>query len=353
MKVEDVMSCSFSAWYETFEDVTIKSIILPIPREFLDYLHADSVVLPEGSHQGAYTSSVPDDSEDEETVDWGSGQDCEEAKMPDCEGFLQEVNAAIQQLGGKVFAKLNWSSPQDASWVSLNNSLQCCHSSDICLLLKSSNFVAHDLTQPFKYCEDGELTSKDVVVHYNLVLRRWTDINTSHEFRCFVRKGKLIGMCPRNYSKFFQHIVDSRLEIQEDLEEFFEEVVNGDFMTEHASYTFDVWRKKKSEVILIDFNPFGPVTDALLFDWSELRTHSVSDGAVFRCVENENGVQPNRLSQFGVPTDFVDLATGQDPFKLMDLIKLGRHQGQEDSSSEEEEDRTEEDGPVTGCTTDR
>ena len=33
-------------------------------------------------------------------------------QMPDCTGFLQEVDAAIAQLGGKVFPKLNWSSPQ-------------------------------------------------------------------------------------------------------------------------------------------------------------------------------------------------------------------------------------------------
>ena len=32
--------------------------------------------------------------------------------MPDCKGFLQEVEAAITELGGKVFPKLNWSSPQ-------------------------------------------------------------------------------------------------------------------------------------------------------------------------------------------------------------------------------------------------
>ena len=33
-------------------------------------------------------------------------------QMPDCTGFLQEVDAAIAELGGKVFPKLNWSSPQ-------------------------------------------------------------------------------------------------------------------------------------------------------------------------------------------------------------------------------------------------
>ncbi|KAK7102794.1 translation initiation factor eIF2 assembly protein-like [Littorina saxatilis] len=339
MKVEDVMRCNFTSWYKTFEDVTIRSIALPIPPEFLDYLHADTVVLPEGSHQGAYSSATAEDrEEDEETVDWSSSADCREATMPDCKGFLAEVDAAIALLGGKVFSKLNWSSPQDASWVSLNNSLQCCHASDVCLLLKSSDFVTRDLTQPFVHCEDGELGSKDVVLKHELVLRQWKDINTSHEFRCFVKHGKLIGICPRNHSKFLKHIVDSSGEIQADIETFFEEVVDGDFIEEGGCYTFDVWRKKKNEVILVDFNPFGPVTDALLFDWEELTASDLSESLVFRCVESESGVQPHSLAHFGVPTDFVDLATGNDPFKLMDLIKLAQIQGQGDASSDDDDD---------------
>ena len=45
----------------------------------------------------------------------------------------------------------------------------------------------------FLHCEDHELGTRDVVVKHELVLRQWTDINTSHEFRCFVRHGRLIG----------------------------------------------------------------------------------------------------------------------------------------------------------------
>ena len=32
----------------------------------------------------------------------------------------------------------------------------------------------------------------------------------------------------------------------------------------------------QDEVVLIDFNPFGPVTDSLLFDWEELTSCDVS-----------------------------------------------------------------------------
>jgi D-alanine-D-alanine ligase-like ATP-grasp enzyme len=43
-------------------------------------------------------------------------------------------------------------------------------------------------------CEDLETASHDVVVKHELVLRQWQDINTGHEFRCFVKDNKLIGV---------------------------------------------------------------------------------------------------------------------------------------------------------------
>ena len=34
------------------------------------------------------------------------------------------------------------------------------------------------------------------------------------------------------------------------------------------------------------------------------------------------GVQPSPYASCGVPRDIIDLATGEDPHKLMDLLKL-------------------------------
>ena len=45
---QHVVNCSFSSWYNKFRSITIKSkIIKPLPKEFIDYLHADGVFLPE------------------------------------------------------------------------------------------------------------------------------------------------------------------------------------------------------------------------------------------------------------------------------------------------------------------
>ena len=38
--------------------------------------------------------------------------------------------------------------PQDATWMSFNGTIRCTSPYDVFLLLKSSDFVTHDLTQP-------------------------------------------------------------------------------------------------------------------------------------------------------------------------------------------------------------
>ncbi|XP_062607063.1 cell division cycle protein 123 homolog [Saccostrea cucullata] len=61
MKVSEVMYCSFPVWYPKFKHISVKSIVIPLPAEFLEYLHTDGVVLPEGS---LVTSGDRDSDED-------------------------------------------------------------------------------------------------------------------------------------------------------------------------------------------------------------------------------------------------------------------------------------------------
>lgn len=46
MKREHVLSCNFSVWYPKFKNITIRSRVIPLSKEFVDYLKADNVVLP-------------------------------------------------------------------------------------------------------------------------------------------------------------------------------------------------------------------------------------------------------------------------------------------------------------------
>ena len=63
----------------------------------------------------------------------------------------REIEVAIQELGGAVLPKLNWSSPKDARWM-LGCGLKCTTLGDVLTLLKGSDFIAHDLEHSFDYC---------------------------------------------------------------------------------------------------------------------------------------------------------------------------------------------------------
>lgn len=49
---------------------------------------------------------------------------------------------------GNLFPKLNWSSCEDASWVQANGT-KCSDLTSIFLMLKSSDKIVHDLTDPY------------------------------------------------------------------------------------------------------------------------------------------------------------------------------------------------------------
>jgi len=142
----------------------------------------------------------------------------------------------------------------------------------------------------------------------------------------------------------------------------------------------------QGRVWLIDLNPFGALTDSLLFSWEELRSggeisqqqvsfhdtlsknrlhcaelhkgseenqsicsdcelrpllnksevqpvllwlyFSVQEGPAFRCTTSEVTVQPSPCLSYRIPRDFVDLSTGEDAYKLMDFLKLVRVEDQ-------------------------
>jgi D123 len=99
---------------------------------------------------------------------------------------------------------------QDAAWLLPSSSpLKCTSPADVYLLLKSSDFVAHDLSAQsvFEGCqsrrrsvvidggqeqEQGE-EEEDKAYRLELVLRKWFAIDPSREMRAFVRDAVLIG----------------------------------------------------------------------------------------------------------------------------------------------------------------
>uniref|UniRef100_A0A3P9K6K6 Translation initiation factor eIF2 assembly protein n=1 Tax=Oryzias latipes TaxID=8090 RepID=A0A3P9K6K6_ORYLA len=313
MKKEQVVNCQFSAWYPIFKKHTIKSLILPLPQNVIDYLLDDG------------------------TLVWSDDETTTTVTAPEFPEFTSKVLEAINSLGGRVFPKLNWSAPRDANWIALNSSLQCCSLADIFLLFKSSDFITHDLTQPFLQCSDQD--SPDPVIKYELVLRKWSELIPGGEFRCFVKENKLIAISQRDYTQYYPHILTQEEQVSQAIQDFFSQNVQYNFLDE--DFVFDVYRDSQGKVWLIDLNPFGEVTDSLLFTWDELTSggevaQQQQEGPTFRFTTSEVTVQPSPCLSYRIPRDFVDLSAGEDAYKLIDFLKLRKNQ-QEDSEEEEEE----------------
>ncbi len=129
--------------------------------------------------QSCETNTSDSDSNAEEKTSW-SDDDDQSAQQPSFPEFHQLMKEAIDNLGGNVFPKLNWSSPRDASWMGFGNSLKCSSPAQVWLLLKSSDFVTHDLTQPYKDTEDVLIVEDFQEPQYVLVIERFSNHQLIH-----------------------------------------------------------------------------------------------------------------------------------------------------------------------------
>lgn len=315
--------------------------MLPLPSNVIDYLLDDGTLVISGSEDPPRCIQADtNSSDDEEEVQWSDDENTTTLTAPEFPEFAVKVQEAINSLGGSVFPKLNWSAPRDAHWIAMNSSLKCKSLSDIFLLFKSSDFIMHDFTQPFIHCTDD---SPNPPVEYELVLRKWCELIPGGEFRCFVKENKLIGISQRDYTQYYDHIGKQKADVVNSLEDFFKQRVQYKFLDE--DFVFDVYRDSEGKVWLIDFNPFGEVTDSLLFTWEELISGQNLTGIdnegedrdqdcpAFRCTTSEVTVQPSPYLSYRMPKDFVDLSTGEDALKLIDFLKLKRNE-QVDSDNE-------------------
>lgn len=190
--------------------------------------------------------------------------------------------------------KLNWSSPKDAAWISPHqNTVKCTTPNDIYLLLKSSNFITHDLDHAFdNTVATASSTSSAPASHSNLgfqpvlVLRTFFSPQPSMEFRCFVKHRSLIAITPRD-PNHYEFLKPLRATIIARVKDLFDSRLR--FTFPDGNFCFDVYipesrnlddsddsdgeedpGRKIGRARLIDINPWAPRTDSLLFGWDEL-----------------------------------------------------------------------------------
>ena len=144
--------------------------------------------------------------------------------------------------------------------MSLDGTLKCSSIADIFLLLKSSDFIAHDLSHAYEDCISDSTASDEASdnhgitarpQNFDLILRKWYDLHPSMEFRCFVRNNHLIGMylrdsvkicilisnsflaiTQRDYLNYYSFLVESRDEIEDSIKEFFESKIKNKFSSD-------------------------------------------------------------------------------------------------------------------------
>lgn len=344
-----ILNCSYHAWYlrfvifshlqrsiinptSSYRSLTPRARLIPLPPAFLTYLRADGIVLPpddgeqddwEPSHHNpsAAPSSPPvtpptsvsdvseddsdDDDDDEDTVDPSNAWSATHA----------QIKATITELGGAVMPKLNWSAPKDACWISATNSMECRSANDVYLLLKSSDFVVHDLEQVFdgvvdeddedddEWDNDDEDDEEkaDVVLRegsahedidtqainrrrrhhqqppptqnpipYHLILRKSVpQLNPALEFRCFVRARSLLCLCQRdlNHYPFLSGLVPHLRSL---IHEFFTNNLQHSFPDPNFAFDVYVPGPRHDRCWLVDINPWAERTDPLLFSWKEI-----------------------------------------------------------------------------------
>jgi hypothetical protein len=319
-----VDNCQFTSWFSLhgIKKVTFRSITIPIPEEFVEYLNEDGVILPKvpdgvsvNPFDPRYVRETKDDDWADEDYDDSDESDEEggaAATKKSFPGFEAAILKAIEKLGGKVFVKTNWSSPRDAVWVS--GTLQCQSVGEIILLLKSSDFVSFDLEHAYDECREESTEGESVrnaskrPEHFCLVLRKWCNLFPSQEFRCFVKDRQLIATSQRDPTKFYNFLPSNVSTYSPLVSEFFDTSIRPVFPDDN--FSFDVYIDRKHRVWLQDFNVFSRATNALLFTWAELLAVDTQEADAvaneFRVVQDPSGVQSSQLAAHKVPADVVN-----------------------------------------------
>ncbi|EMD39806.1 hypothetical protein CERSUDRAFT_121986 [Gelatoporia subvermispora B] len=329
-----LLAFQFSSWYSRFSSLSIKStIIRPLSQEFREYLDSDGVFVPDGAEDVPLESTLSDDGNNED--------DNEEEEDPRRQFAFPEIDTKIRDavaLYGAVFPKLNFSSPRDAAWIlPASSPLKCTVPADVYLLLKSSDFVQHDISPEhvFDGCED-DVTSDDGArsdsYELELVLRKWYPVDRGRELRCFVRQEVLLGISQRDPNHYdFWNEPEIQRKVLEAVKAYWEVNIKGRWEQTGGNYTFDfLLTRDLSKGHIVDFNPYAPRTDPLLFTYEELHERLLEHASTpqepeLRVVDSPSHPAATRNAPAHqhnmVPLEALAMSSGRNVEDFADLLR--------------------------------
>lgn len=221
--------------------------------------------------------------------------------------------------------------------------MKCTSPNDIYLLLKSSNFITHDLDHAFdgtvapSTTTNGSAATSVSGLGFQpvLVLRSFFTPHQALEFRCFVKQRSLVAIAQRDLNHY-NFLLRMRPAIVARAKDLFDSRLR--FTFPDGNFVFDIYipevhslddsddednddpGKKLGKARLIDINPWAPRTDTLLFGWDELLALHVPNPMI--------GV----AGSTGVEEEVVRLRIGGDNAAARDETET------EEETEEEEED---------------
>lgn len=126
----------------------------------------------------------------------------------------------------------------------------------------------------------------------------------------------MIGVCQRDFTTHYSFLHPLKGQLLQEISSFYQHHLS-DAVT-LKNYVFDVIREKEGELLLLDLNPFSPLTDPLLYAWEELEAWQ---GAAEVRLVNPSCIQPFHYQGCRLPKDIIDLSTGEDIHKFVDLFQ--------------------------------
>jgi hypothetical protein len=247
--------------YELFQNYFTKFDTIEITSNFLEFLNKDSILL------------------DEESL-----------KLID-DSIKEHIHELFEEFQS-VFIKMDSISCRDCKYIL--EDLQCFKLDEILILLKSSDKIANFL-EKINSEEDSNIRPK-------LILKKWYRIDPQYEFRCFIKEGRLIGICQRNIDMFFDYEPDQLENIEKIIKEFFmkEDIKEAISKLNNSFLYFDIlYLPNKIKIKLIDILSKKELSQYyteeeienynLLFNSNEIDQLECNN-CEFRYIKNKDGI---------------------------------------------------------------
>ncbi|WFD19300.1 hypothetical protein MCAP1_001525 [Malassezia caprae] len=306
-----LLATQYGTWYPWLRQNTPKSVVIDLEEvepAFVQWLDEDGLALSDANDDHRVQRSIPRDDDAEVLSEPSDDGDENGAYFPALSARIAEVLRDFHA----VFPKLNWSAPQDAAWIMPGHTLKCQTPNDVFLLLKSSDFAMKDLVQLRELQKACEAERRPERPRLQLVLKKWFDMPRSHEFRCFVRDGQLIGACQRDVT-YYEHLQDPAVQAQ--IQRMLAKCYRA-HIAPHAptNIVWDVYLTRHLDrAFVMDLNPWLPRTDTLLWTFDELHAAPALEPVPLRVLTS--AAQATQAlptySAHMVPADVVAMSQGQ------------------------------------------